>query len=158
MKSIRIELKWAVIFAVMTLAWMWLERIVGLHSTHLNKHAIYTNLVVIPAILVYVLALRDKRQNYFGGNMTYKQGVSTGFIMTTIITAATPITQYIILVYITPEFFPNIIAYAIAHKLTSKEQAEAYFNLKNYIQQSLIGTLMMGIVTTLIAAFFAKRK
>lgn len=50
MQKYRIELKWAIIFMVTTLAWMILEKLVGLHSTHIGKHMIYTNFFAIPAI------------------------------------------------------------------------------------------------------------
>ena len=62
MNKYKIELKWGIIFTTMMLVWMVLERIAGLHSEHIDKHAIFTNFVSIPAIIVYVLALLDKRK------------------------------------------------------------------------------------------------
>ena len=61
MTNFKIEIKWALIFAAMTLGWMLMERLVGLHSTHIDKHLLYSNLIAIPAITVYVFALLDKR-------------------------------------------------------------------------------------------------
>lgn len=40
----------------------------------------------------------------------------------------------------------------------TQEAAESYFNLKSYIQQVLVGTAVMGIVTTAIVALFTIRK
>ena len=37
------EIKWAIIFAVVMLLWITLEKLVGLHSEHIDKHPIYTN-------------------------------------------------------------------------------------------------------------------
>jgi len=71
MKKISIEIKWAILFALMTLVWMIVERAVGLHDTHIDKHAVYTNFYALPAILVYVFALLDKRKNFYDGKMTY---------------------------------------------------------------------------------------
>lgn len=71
MKKYSTELKWATIFVVVTLVWMVLEKAVGLHGEHIDKHAIYTNLFAIPAIAVYVFALREKRDKDFGGTMTF---------------------------------------------------------------------------------------
>ena len=45
MKNIKIEIKWAIIFAVMGLVWMFIEKLVGLHNEHIDKHAIYTNFI-----------------------------------------------------------------------------------------------------------------
>ena len=70
MSKYKIELKWGIIFTLMMLVWMVLEKIAGLHDEHIDKHAIYTNFVAIPAIIVYVLALLDKRKGYYNGTMT----------------------------------------------------------------------------------------
>lgn len=151
------ELKWALIFAAMGLVWMFLEKITGLHSTHIDQHPTYTNFIAIPAVLVYVLALRDKRRSYPDGRMTYGQAWVSGLVMTAIVTALSPLTQYITSTLITPGYFPTVIAYSVENGLMTQEAAEAYFNLKGYILQGLVFTPVMGLVTTTIVAFFAKR-
>jgi hypothetical protein len=113
MKKIKIEIKWAIIFVVMTLIWMVLEKLVGLHDEHIDKHPIYTNFIAIPAIAIYVFALLDKRKNFYKGAMTYKQGFITGLIITAIVTVLSPLTQYITSTIITPEYFPNMINYSV---------------------------------------------
>ena len=66
-KRYQTEIKWAIIFTVIMLMWMTLEKVIGLHSEHIDKHAIYTNFFCIPAIAVYVFALLDKRKtDYYG--------------------------------------------------------------------------------------------
>jgi len=158
MNNFKIELKWAFIFMAMMLLWMVLERLAGLHDVHIDKHESYTNFVAIPAILVYVLALLNKRRVYYGGSMSYVQGVISGLIITLIVTLFTPLTQYITSAVITPEYFNNVIKYAVEQGKMTQPEAEGYFNLKNYIIQSTIFAPIMGIVTTLIVAFFVKRK
>ncbi len=86
MKAIRIEIKRALLFVIMDLLWMAQERAVGLHDQHIDKHPIYTNFIAIPAIIIYLLALLDKRKNFYNGVMTYKQGFLTGLIITAFIT------------------------------------------------------------------------
>ena len=61
MSKFRIEIKWAIIFALATLLWMAFEKSMGWHDVLIEKHAIYTNFFAIIAIAVYVLALLDKR-------------------------------------------------------------------------------------------------
>ena len=156
MKNIRIEIKWALIFAAMSLTWMLIEKLAGLHDAHIDKHPIYTNFIAIPAIAVYVLALNDKRKNFYGGSMSYKQGFISGLILTLFVTLLSPLTQYITSTIITPDFFANAIEYAVSNSKTSREAAEAYFSLKNYIVQGLIGAPVMGIITTAIVAIFTR--
>ena len=64
MKKIQIEIKWAIIFVIMTLIWMILEKVAGLHDEHIDKHPIFTNFIAIPAIAIYVFAILDKRKNF----------------------------------------------------------------------------------------------
>src|SRR5690554_2986428 len=159
MEQIRIEIKWALIFVGMSLLWMLGEKLVGLHSTHIDLHMYLTNLFAIPAILVYVLALKEKKRKTYHQQMTFKQGFISGLIITLIVTLFSPLTQWIISTVITPEYFPNVIAYSVEtgyHK--SLAEAEAYFNLKNYIVQSTIGALVMGTITSAIVAFFLRTK
>ncbi|MEX2595357.1 MAG: DUF4199 domain-containing protein [Salibacteraceae bacterium] len=159
MNNYKTELKWALIFVLMSLLWMVLEKLVGLHSTHIDKHMYLTNLFAIPAIVVYVFALIDKKKKDYNGYISYKQAFVSGLIITSIVTVLSPITQWIISEVITPEYFSNVIRYSVEtgyHE--SLEEAEAFFNLKNYIFQSVIGSFVMGIVTTAIVAVFVRSK
>ena len=159
MKTLTIEFKWAFLFFLMSLVWMVLEKLAGLHSTHIDKHLIYTNFFAIPAIALYVLALRDKRQNFYQQEMTYWQGFRSGIVITLIIAALSPLTQWIISYVITPEYFPNVIRYALqtGYYKTAAE-ANAHFNYQNYAVQSVIGALGMGLVTTAIVAIFTRHR
>jgi hypothetical protein len=157
MRKYSIEIKWAVIFMAVLLLWMLLEKLSGLHGAHIDKHLYLTNLFAIPAISVYVLALKEKR-NFYGGKMTYLQGLVSGLLITAIVTVFSPANQWIISEIITPEYFPNVIEYSLKtgyHK--SREEAEAFFNLQNYMIQSLVGALGMGVITSIIVAFFVKK-
>lgn len=159
MEKIKIELKWAILFIGMTLLWMVLEKLVGLHSTHIDKHMYLTNLFAIPAILIYVLALKDKKKHYYNGQMSFKEGFFTGLIITIAVTLLAPLTQWVISTIITPEYFPNVIAHSVETGYhSSLEEAEAYFNLKNYMIQGTVGTFIMGVITSAIVAFFLRTK
>lgn len=158
MRKIRIELKWAIIFIAMMLVWMLLEKAFGLHSVNIDKHAIYSNFVAIPAIIIYVFALLDKRKNFYNGKMTYKQGFITGLIISLIVTVFSPLTQYITSEIISPDYFQNVINYTVKKGEMNQVAAENFFNLKSYIVQVLIATPIMGIVTTVIVAIFTRKK
>lgn len=158
MKNIKIEIKWALIFILSMLAWMFFEKSMGWHDEKIADHATYTNFFAIPAILVYVLALLDKKKNFYSGVMSYKQGVISGLIITVIVTVLSPLAQYITSTIITPDYFPNVIEYAVSSGKMTQSDAEAYFNINSYMIQSVIGALVMGLVTSLIVAIFVKSK
>ncbi len=157
MSKYKIEIKWAFIFVAMTLLWMFLEKIAGFHTDLIDKHATFTNFIAIPAIAVYVFALLDKRRNFYNGAMSYKQGFICGLIITGIVTVLSPVTQYITSEIITPNYFANAIRYVVDSRKMEQAEAEKYFNLQSYILQALIGTPVMGIITTAIVAIFTKK-
>ena len=158
MKTIKIEVKWALIFTAMMLLWMFGEKAFGFHDEHIELHPIVSNFVAIPAILIFVLALRDKRKRFYNGKMTYLQGFLCGFITTVFVTVLTPLTQYVTSEYITPDYFGNAIKITVEKNYMTKDAAEAYFNVKSYMVQATIGSLVMGTITSAIVAIFTQKK
>jgi hypothetical protein len=158
MRKLTIELKWAVLFALTTLLWMLGEKLAGLHDTHIDKHATYTNFFALPAVALYVLALLDKRRNYYGGAMTYKQGFISGLFITLFATLLGPLTQVITSEVITPGFFANAIRYSVSTGELEQAVAEQHFNLKSYILMGLVGAPLMGIATSAVVAVFTRRR
>jgi len=158
MKKFALEFRWAFIFIVMMLLWMLMEKMTGLHDVHLDKHATYTNFVSIPAMLIYFFALRQKRIRDYGGYMTWTQGFISGVIISLIVSILTPLMQYITTTVITPDYFTNIAEYAVSTGLKTREAAEAYFNLKNYIIQSSMGATFMGVFSSAFVALFTMKK
>ena len=153
-----IEIKWAIQFSLLTLVWMIIEKSVGLHDQYISKQAIYTNFFAFIAIAVYVLALRDKKKNYYHNKMDWKQGFLSGLVLSFIIAVLSPLVQYITFTFITPNFFANIIEYAVSHKIQTQAQAETFFNLKSYLLQGIFGALSMGVITAAMVAFVLKTK
>ncbi|MBY5959716.1 DUF4199 domain-containing protein [Membranicola marinus] len=156
MRKYEIEIKWGLIFIVATLIWMGIENVVGLHTVHIDKHMYYTNLFGIVAIILYVLALLDKRRNFYNNRMSWKQGFISGLIITLIIAAFSPLTQLIVHKIIAPSYFTNAIEYG-ASLGKDPETLAGYFNLRSYIVQSLFGTFSLGMVTSAVVALFVRR-
>ena len=118
-----------------------------------------TNLFAIPAIWMMVLALKEKKEKFYNGKITYKQGLISGIILSLLIALMSPITQWITTYIITPEYFPNVIKRSVEigyYKTTA--EAQANFNYKNYAIQGAIATLIMGIITTAIVMIFLRAK
>ncbi|HJS00349.1 MAG TPA: DUF4199 domain-containing protein [Flavobacterium sp.] len=159
MEKIKIEIKWAILFSVMGLLWMVLEKLCGLHGKYIDYHLYLTNLFIIPAIWVMVLALKDKKKNFYKGQMTYKQGLISGIILSFFIALLSPLTQWITSYVITPEYFPNVIKRSVEiGYFKTVAEAEANFNYPNYAKQGAMGALIMGIITTAIAMIFIRTK
>lgn len=159
MKNIRIEIKWAIYFVLMTLAWMLLEKVSGLHGKNIDYQMYLTNVFAIPAIWFMVLALKDKKKNYYSNFMTYKQGLISGVILSLFIALLSPLTQWIISYVISPEYFPNVIKRSVElGYYPNTEAAEAQFNYKNYAISSTIFAFIFGVLTTAIAMIFIRSK
>jgi len=128
----------------------------GWHDQYIDKQALYTNIFGIIALVIYILAIRDKRNNFFNGIITWRQGFVSGIVLTIIITAVSPLSQYIVATYISPEYFDNMIALSERYDKMNLEQAEAYFNLKSYIIQAVFSALVMGVGTAALAALIIR--
>ncbi|TRX70574.1 DUF4199 domain-containing protein [Carboxylicivirga sp. M1479] len=157
MKKIAIELKWGIIFFAAILLWTVFEKSIGLHDERIDRHHILTNFFAIPAIIIYVLALLDKRK-WQGGVMSWTEGFLAGLVIAVIVSLLSPVGQYLTHVYLSPDYFTNIIAYTVEQETMTQEAAEQFFNLNSYIKQSMIGAIRMGAVTAAVVAFFTKKQ
>ncbi len=157
-KKIYIELKWALIFTFALLCWMLLEKTLGWHEEQIANHQWLTLFFTPFAILLYLLALREKRRRVYGGKMTWLQGFISGAILTLFIALLSPLTQYITHNYITTEYFNNVIEYSVTNELMTRTRANEYFNINSYIWQSLFGALGLGILTAALVAIFVRKK
>lgn len=158
MNKFKIELKWGVYFTIAALVWMYVEKALGWHDELIFKHAIYTNIFAIVAIAVYVLFMKDKKQNFYNGNMTWTQGFISGTILSVVVAILSPLAQYLTHEFITPNYFENVIAYTVEKGVMKQEAAEAYFSLYSYMAQAAFGALAMGVVTSAIVALFFRSK
>lgn len=155
MKTYQLEIKWGVIFTIALILWALLERLVGLHSTYIALHPTLTMLFAIVAIAIYVVALRSIRATR--PEFTYKHAFISGGIITLVVTVLSPLTQWFIHHIVTPDFFTNAKIYAIDAGIYTPAEANAYFNFNNYLWQSALGALVMGVLTTSIVAIFVSR-
>ncbi|ACU03990.1 DUF4199 domain-containing protein [Pedobacter heparinus] len=158
MEKYKIEIKWVFIFAAMYLLWMTMEKLAGLHDKHLEQQQLVSMFVLIPAILIYVLAIRDKKKNYYAGNITYKQSFMSGLVLTLFVVLLSPINQLITSYIITPDYFANVIAHTVKSGMFTREQAEAQFNIKSYIITSIVAGFLTGLAFTAIISIFTKSK
>jgi hypothetical protein len=145
------EIIFGLLFFGMNLLWMWGEKLAGLHDVNIADHATYTNLFAIPSVLLYAFAMY-KKQKDLGMQMPFMIGLKSGIGITLIVTALTPMMQYIIHTIITPEYFDNVKRLAITQGM-KKEIAETHFSLNSYILLSVFASFMYGLFTSAITAF-----
>jgi hypothetical protein len=158
MKKHKIEIKWAFIYAAMFLLWMTLEKLTGLHDRYLEQQQTFTTLILIPSIFIYVLTLLDKKKNFYGGNMTYKQSFISGLMLTIFMVILSPINQLITSYVISPDYFANEIEYTVRKGMFTQQQAEQQFNVKNYIIISIVAGLITGAAFSAIISLFTRSK
>ena len=158
MEKFKIEFKWAILFSISSLIWMYFEKIMGWHTEKVKFQPIYTMLFGFIAIIIYACALINKKKTYFNNEMDWKQGFLSGAILSLIIAAFTPIVQFISYEYISPDFFTNMINYKIQKTQMPLEDAKKYFTLSNYIYMNTFSSLSYGIVISAIISFFIKSK
>ncbi len=159
MKNLRIEIKWGIIFIVALMLWALIERLLGFHSTHIDKQATFTLFFIIPAFAMYYFALLEKRETYYAGQMNWTQGFVSGLVISIVVALLSPISQYITQEFISPNYFENAIEYGVSSgQVESRAKAEEYFNLVSYIFQSMLFAVVSGAVTAAIVAIFTKKK
>lgn len=158
MKKFKIEFKWAVIISIIFLAWMTLEKQLGYHDEKIKWQMFFTMLIIFPNFILYFLAVRDKKQNYYNGQMSWKQGFISGVVVSFIVVIFSPFTQFITHEFITPNYFDKLIALSVQSKRLTLEEAKNYFNLSAYIWQSISGGLSFGVVIGAIVAYILKTK
>ena len=151
------ELKWGIIFSVMGLLWICLEYAVGLHGRFIAWHPILTNLIAIPSVIIMVLAILEKR-HVLGDAITFKQAFLCGLGVSIVVAVLSPLTQFIFHRLINPGFFENAIRYGVEHGKTTLEQAQAFFNLRSYVIQSVLAAIIMGSITSLVIAAMIKKE
>ncbi len=137
---------------------MALEKATGLHDVNIEKHYIYTNLYAIPAIIIYILALRDKKNNFYNRKATYKQLFISGLILSLMIALLAPLSTFVSVEYISPDYFENAISMSVKNQMMTQIEAEEYFSTGNYMLQNLIAAPLMGIITTLVVSIFLRSK
>lgn len=175
MKKFAIEIKWGIRYTFCYLAWAifekffgilgevsikadsnprhFYEKTFGLFGNNIEYYVLSSLLFYLFASVIYTVALKEKKTNYFQNNMDWKQGTATGLYMTIVIAVLMPLTQACIHQVIAPEFFENMIALS-----KDKVAAESYFNLKSYIMQTIFFTLSIGMVISAIVSYFIQTK
>ena len=152
------EIKWALIFSLMFLTWTAMEKAAGLHNVRLDLQPFIGPLILLPSIIIYLLALLDKKSRYFMGTMSYRQGFASGCLLTIFIVILSPLNNLLAALFITPEYFANVTEYTVSMGVLTPEAAARQFSISNYIVTSVVAGLITGIIFSAVISIFTKTR
>lgn len=158
MKNLRIEFKWAMIFTILSVLWMYVEKNMGWHDNAIFNHQFYTELVIIPVLyfIVLIFELREKKKNYFNNKITWEQALVSGGIVAVIVCVFSPLLQYYFSAVISPHYFEKATEIMVKNGRVTRESAEDVYNLKASMIDAILFNLAMGIVSAAIIGYFIK--
>lgn len=158
MRKFAIEIKYAVLFTLAMIVWTIGEKEVGLHGKYIAHYSMLGMLSGIIGLVVYFFALREKKKEYFNGQMTWAQGFVSGVYMSFFIGLLSPLATYISFNIVSPYLFQNLVGYVVSKGVMNKEQAELYFSFRSYAIQAAFSSLSLGVITGAIVALVLKTK
>jgi len=152
------ELKYAVIFVFLSLAWNCLEFFAGLQDKYIELHPYFvTPFFILMTSVIYYLAIREKKWIQYR-RITFIQGLITGMRLTLFILLLNPAALYLFSEFINPNFYNAFIQHdVLSGKMTQAEAAD-YYNLYNFIKVGTLYRFIMGILATAIISFFLRNR
>ncbi len=164
MKAFAIELRYAFFISASTFIWLMLEYLLGFQDDYVSYHPVVSMLVLIFPIAFTFIALRKKREEYYQGVITFGQAFQSGLVIAVICALLAIPIQYIFHYAINPRFFDVMIEESMKQAINTgknlteaRQDAEAYFNIVSYIIQSVVGTLIIGLLLSGLFAWGVKR-
>lgn len=159
MKKFALEIKWGFLLTLALVASTIVEKELGLYEKPDFSYYLLSTICFAPVgLLFYVLFYREKRKNYFQGQMTWKQGFFAGIMMTAIVALLVPIQKNIIHQIIAPELFENTIAQMTASGKRTREEALEVMNLTSAIYNGIQLVLSAGIVASAALSMIFRTK
>lgn len=153
MNKYAIEIKWATIFSIAYLIWMLIEKLLGYHSDKALQEPLF-NLLFIPiSVLLFYLAIKDKKKVIFNGEMEWKEGFASGIVLTLLLTVTTTVVVMLTFNIISPDYFEIAV-----NSSDNKIVAEMNHNLPTFIKNNIFDKLSFGVVIAAIMSYILKTK
>lgn len=153
MNKYSVEIKWSLIFGVLYLLWMIVEKTLGFHSVKAVQEPLF-NLLFIPiSFIIYFLALKEKKKVVFNNSIEWKEGFASGIVLTFLATVISTTVVYFTFSFISSTFFETAISIS-----KNKEVAQFNFNLPVFVKNNIFDKLSFGVVFTAIISYIIKSK
>ncbi|WP_019037066.1 DUF4199 domain-containing protein [Psychroflexus tropicus] len=157
MKKFEIELKWATAFTAISIAWVYLEKFLGYHDEHVSSQAVFSFWLLVPQALIYIVAIRQKREKYYGGEITWQKAFISGVVLSAVIAGLSPAAIYLMTEFISPQFLSNIVEVR-AEQGIPREGLVQIYNLNSMVSQAIFNNLATGVFFSAVIALFLKNK
>lgn len=157
MEKFKIEFKWASIFTGIHLIWIYIEKYLGLHDEYIDYHSIVGLVILLPLCLVIFLNLKEKREEYYKGKMSWQKAFFSGVLVSLLIAGLSPGPIFVMTEYVSPDFF-EIAMTKSSEKGVSSELTKQFFNLNSYIRQAIMFYLAFGVMISAIVGLIVKSK
>ena len=156
MGTVKIEIKWGIILAVITFVVFTLSSLLGWQTVEtMNLHlSVAFAAFLIGNLTCLWLGLREKRNKDLGGLMSYGQGFKAGAIITVVATVLGALFLYCFTVFVNTEFLNANTDFLIAE---GKMEVGQVLTASAFLTEFSTHSLVLGLVFSLIIAFFAKK-
>uniref|UniRef100_UPI00404980E0 DUF4199 domain-containing protein n=2 Tax=Flavobacterium sp. TaxID=239 RepID=UPI00404980E0 len=158
MKQFSIEFRWAFTYLLAQTLWIMLEKTLGFHQEKIQYQPVFSMLFIFVLILIYTLAIREKKAKVYQGNMTWREGFVSGLMLTLIMALFTTMTEYTKHNVISPYFLDNMKALILKEGKMSVENANEFFSFSNTLSQSIFYVISVGVVITSIVSLIVRSK
>jgi len=153
----KIEFRWASIFTAINLVWVYVEKYLGFHDELSYLHPVLSFLLIIPIGICIFFSLKQKRETYYSGHITWQKAFMSGAFLSLLIAALSIGTVYVMTLYVSPDFFDNAIKISV-EKGANEAFVEQRFNLNAYIKDTMMFYLAAGVMISALMALLIKSK
>jgi RsiW-degrading membrane proteinase PrsW (M82 family) len=157
MEKFKIEFKWASIFTAINLIWVYIEKYLGLHDKYIDYHSIVGLVILIPFSLCILMSIRQKREEYYKGDMTWQKAFLSGALLSLVVAGLSAGPVYVMSEYVSPDFFEIAKSKSLGRGAT-EEMVKQFFNLNAYISQAIMFYLAFGVMISALIGLVVKRK
>ena len=136
------------------LLWLSLEYMVGLQDTYIAFYPYVSLLSVVIPVVCYRMALKEKIEKL--GKLTFKQAFISGLIITLFTCLLAVPVQLVFHKFINPDFFETMIQYSAKSSKLPIETAAMFYNIGSSIIESVLFTIVTGIIISLVFALWMR--
>lgn len=157
MEKFKIEFKWASIFTAINLIWIYVEKYLGLHDEYVDFQSIVSLVMILPLCFVIYMALKQKKKDYYKGEMTWQKAFVSGALLSLLIAGLSPGPIYVMSEFVSPDFFEIAKSKAINNGLP-EDFASQLYNLDAYIKSAIMFYLAFGIMIAAVLGLIVKKR